>query len=107
MSPDLVFVAVTKGGNHVFGHIVGADAQGRPVIKLEALAEALGVFKDDIVSKVYVGWVPGYLDAERARFEQALQSHLSAWKDRIMLGHPRETLTMLAKDLEAHPEWLD
>jgi len=107
VSPDLVFAAVTKGGNHVFGHIVGADSQGHPVIKIEALAEALRVFAQDILSNVYVGWVPGYLDAERARFEQALQDGLRDWKERIVIQHPREALLALAEELKAHAEWLD
>ncbi|MGQ9854106.1 MAG: type I-B CRISPR-associated protein Cas7/Cst2/DevR, partial [Candidatus Oleimicrobiaceae bacterium] len=107
VSPDLVFAAVTKGGNHVFGHVVGADAQGRPVVKIEALAEALKVFHQDILSSVYVGWVPGYLDAERARFEQSLQDGLSAWKERIVVQHPREALAALVRELKEHPAWLD
>ncbi len=107
VSPDLVFVAVTKGGNHVFGHIMGADAQGRPQVKLEALAESLRVSGPDVLSNIYVGWVPGYLDAERTRFEQALQDSLSAWANRVALLHPREALAALAEELEAHPAWLD
>lgn len=107
VSPDLVFAAVTKGGNHVFGHVVGADAQGRPVVKIEALAEALRVFHQDILSRVYVGWVPGYLDAERACFEQSLQDGLSAWKERIVVQHPRKALAALVRELKEHPAWLD
>ena len=41
------------------------------MIKLDALHEALSVFADELLSDVYVGWVRGYLDEERAKFEQA------------------------------------
>ncbi|MGQ9677585.1 MAG: type I-B CRISPR-associated protein Cas7/Cst2/DevR, partial [Chloroflexota bacterium] len=61
VAPALVVLAVTKGGNHIFGHIVGANSRGLPELKIEALQEALTVFRDDILSDVYVGWVRGYL----------------------------------------------
>jgi len=109
VSPDLVFVAVTKGGNHIFGHVVGTDAQSRPVVKIEALREALRVFKADVLSNVYVGWVPGYLDEQRARFEQALQEEgeLKAWQSRLVIKHPREAFAGLVEELKQHPTWLD
>lgn len=109
VSPDLIFVVVTRGGNHILGHIVDADPKGLPIIKLEALKEALKVFKGDILSQIYVGWVQGYLDEERVRFEKALHedTELSPWRELIKIKHPREALTDLVRDLEAHPEWLD
>jgi CRISPR-associated protein Cst2 len=102
VSPDVLFVAVTRGGNHLFGHIFGADAYGRPTLKVEALAEALEVFQDGLLSDVYVGWVQGYLDAERDRLEQALSQDgpLAPWADRFRVGHPREVLQGLVKDLK-------
>lgn len=102
VSPDILFVAVTRGGNHIFGHIFGADAQGRPILKMEALVEALRVFQDDLFSDVYVGWVRGYLDAERDRLEQALgeDGPLAPWADRFRLSHPREALLDLVEDLK-------
>jgi CRISPR-associated protein Cst2 len=109
VSPDLVFAAVTNGGNHIFGHIVGADAQCRPVLKIEALREALRVFEKDILSRVYVGWVPGYLDEQRAHFAQAVEEDesLKPWHSRIVLKHPREAFGDLVQELRQHPNWLD
>ncbi len=107
VSPDLLFAAVTQGGNHIFGHIVGADSRGQPCVKVEALAESLRVHASDILSRVYVGWVPGYLDGERARFEEALQDGLAAWKERVVILHPREALSALVGELKAHAEWLE
>ncbi len=109
VSPDLIFVVVTKGGNHILGHIVDADPKGLPVIKVEALKEVLRVFKGDTLSHIYVGWVQGYLDEERARFEKALlqETELNPWRDLIKIKHPREALADLAKDLKEHPEWLE
>lgn len=109
VSPDLVILAVTRGGNHVFGHVVGHDGLHRPEIKIEALAEALSVFQDDILSDVYIGWVQGYLDEQRARLEQALapEGALADWTARIHISHPRQAFVALVEALEAHPEWMD
>ena len=48
------------------------NQRDEPELKIDALAEALTVFKDDILSDIYVGWTKGYLDAERTKFEAAL-----------------------------------
>ncbi|HCE17400.1 MAG TPA: type I-B CRISPR-associated protein Cas7/Cst2/DevR [Anaerolinea thermolimosa] len=107
VSPDILVLAVTRGGNHIFGHIIGAQGE-RPVINLPALQEALDVNREDILSDVYMGWVRGYLDAEREKLEAALGEGglLAHWKDRIHLIHPREACQRLAQELEAHPDWM-
>lgn len=109
--PSLVIVAVTKGGNHVFAHVAGATERGQPKIKAEALEQALTVFKDEILSPVFVGWVKGYLDDQRATFEQALGEGgaLHAFHDRIVILHPREAFRAMAAALrdEASRTWLD
>ncbi|NPA06350.1 MAG: type I-B CRISPR-associated protein Cas7/Cst2/DevR [Chloroflexi bacterium] len=108
VSPDVVFMAVTRGGNHIFGHIFGLDDRARPVLNLDALAQTLEVYEDGLLSGLYIGWARGFLDAQRARLEQALAEDgpLAKWCERTFLGHPREALKQLARDLEAHPEWL-
>lgn len=102
VAPALVVFAVTKGGNHIFGHLVGANGKGQPVVKTDTLAEALQVFGGEILSPVYVGWVKGYLDEERASFE--------AWaKDnpKVQIAHPREAYQALIAAVKANPAWLD
>ena len=110
VSPVLAFTAITKGGNHVFGHVIGADERHRPVVKIDALQEALTVFADDLLSDVYVGWVRGYLDEQRAVFEQALAKDgaLAEWRERIHIMHPRDAFLALA-EMMRRPEnasWL-
>jgi len=102
VSPALVILAVTKGGNHIFGHVVGATGRGLPEIKLPALSEALTVFAEEILSPVYIGWVTGYLDEERAKVEAYANS-----EPRIQICHPRAAYQSLIKDLNANPQWLD
>lgn len=100
VSPALVIVAVTKGGNHIFGHVVGTNAKGQPEIKTEALREALTVFDDDLLSPIYVGWVRGYLDDERAKFERFAADYQDT-PHPIHISHPRDALLALAQNLEA------
>ncbi|MEA3308557.1 MAG: type I-B CRISPR-associated protein Cas7/Cst2/DevR [Chloroflexota bacterium] len=111
VAPSLVILAVTKGGNHIFGHVVGATGRGLPTLKLAALEEALTVFADDIISDVYVGWVKGYLDDERAKFEAALADggQLAAFAEQVKLSHPREAFQALVIDLKntENAGWLD
>lgn len=102
VAPAVVILAVTKGGNHIFAHVVGATGRGLPTIKLDALHEALSVFADEILSDVYVGWVRGYLDKERAKFEQALSDggELAEFAAKIKIRHPRLAFQAIAADLK-------
>lgn len=102
VAPPFVILAVTKGGNHIFGHSVGANNNRLPVIKIEALEEAMAVFDGEILSDIYVGWTQGYLDEERTKFE--------AWangKEKIKISHPRQAFQTLRDALNANPQWLD
>jgi len=108
VSPDIVVMAVTKGGNNIFGHIVGTNSQGKPSFKIDALDQALRVFKDQILSKIYIGWVQGYLDEEHAHLESALSNNdiFKDWTGKIIVNHPREALRSLVKELKDNPDWL-
>jgi len=111
VAPALAILAVTKGGNHIFGHVIGATGRGLPELKIDALKEALAVFRDDILSDVYVGWVKGYLDGERAKFEAALndEEQLADFADQVKMGHPRQAFQALVADLQKpeNAHWLD
>lgn len=106
VAPALVIMAVTKGGNHIFGHCIGATGRGLPELKLDALAEALTVFGGEILSDVYVGWIKGYLDDERAKLEAFAQTPGGA---RIRISHPREAFQSVASALReaSNLSWLD
>lgn len=101
VAPPLVVLAVTKGGNHVFGHVVGIDNKHLPVLKTAVLEEALSVFADEILSDVYIGWTQGYLDEERAKIET-----WGSTQDRVKIMHPRQAYQALAEALKQNPAWL-
>lgn len=102
VAPPLVILAVTRGGNHVFGHVIGADSRQQPVVNLEALEEILEVFADDLLSPVYVGWTRGYLDEHRAAFE----SWAKQQGEQVQIGHPRQAFAWLSKALAANSKWM-
>lgn len=105
VTPAFCIMAVTNGGNHIFGHIVGANNKGLPEIKLEALHEALTTMDDEILSPVYVGWVRGYLDEQREKFEQFIRD---TTKRPVIIHHPRDAYRKFVIEL-ARPEnayWL-
>lgn len=110
VSPVLALMAVTKGGNHIFGHVVGANNKGQPVVKVEALKEALTVFADTLLSPIYVGWVRGYLDEERAKFEQFVEEFNGGRDEqrKVRISHPRDAFLSLANafEEEANAAWL-
>lgn len=109
ISPVVVIMAVTRGGNHIFGHVVSNEQGGLPSINIAALDEALRVGADDILSDVYIGWVRGYRDSAREQLEATLgeQGALVAYRDKVKISHPREAFTALSAALADNPEWLD
>lgn len=106
VAPALTMLAVTKGGNNIFAHVVGATNRGLPELKLEAFKEALAVFQDEILSNVYVGWAKGYLDDERGKLEEFAKTPEGS---RIRISHPREAFKAVAAALreESNQSWLD
>jgi len=100
VAPALVIFAVTRGGNHIFGHIVGATREGRPEIKIPALQEALSIFADEILSPIYVGWTRGYLDEERAKVESFATQHNASARQPILISHPRQAFASFIQALD-------
>ncbi len=106
VAPALLIMAVTRGGNHMFGHVIGANKLGQPECKIEALREALMVFSDDLLSPVYVGWVRGYLDDERVKFETFVEEYNAEADHKVIISHPRQTFLTLAEAFATNTDWL-
>lgn len=108
VAPSLVVLAVTRGGNHIFNYVVGANAQGKLELKYEAWRETLRVFSGEILSDVYVGWTQGYLDDVRIGFMSFVNEHNAAGGRRIIVAHPREVFTAFGRALgeSSNAAWL-
>jgi CRISPR-associated protein Cst2 len=109
----VVFVGmITKGGNNPLQYIIGPDEKGLPEVKPDAVQQSFTVWRDQILSKLYVGWVHGFCDTERANFKNELEKLNNGKKATesigFVLGHPREILEQLASDLcdRKNADWL-
>ncbi|MGO8948891.1 MAG: type I-B CRISPR-associated protein Cas7/Cst2/DevR [Ktedonobacterales bacterium] len=99
VAPSLVILAITRGGNHIFNYVVGANAQGKLEMKLEAWQETLRVFASELLSDVYIGWTQGYLDDVRKEFMGVVNQHNAAGGRRILVAHPREVFAAFGRAL--------
>ena len=111
VSPVVVILAVTTGGNHIFGHAIGANSKGLPEINLEALKESLRVFNNEIISDIFVGWVRGYAEEERSKidaFAKTAEAQTENGKV-IKISHPREAFQGLIAEMKKpdNAAWLD
>jgi len=109
VTPSFVIMAVTRGGNNIFHHVISAKKNGDPVINLEAFKEVLSVYSDQIISPIYVGLPQGYMDDSRQEIIDLLQN-LKEQKtiSDFELGHPREVILTLGEDIQNdnNYEWL-
>lgn len=102
--PPYLMLAVTRGGNHIFNHVVQPNSHDLPLIHVGALEEVLRVFKDEILSPVYIGWSQGYMDDQRATVMELLANAGLPYH----IKHPREALQQFITDLrsDAGAPWL-
>jgi len=137
VTPSLIIAAVIRGGNHPFSRVVRTDSQGRPEVVLEALKEVLRVYKDQILSDVFIGWPKGYLDEQREMVKSLTNieakepvsvlheevheqqntlegdpqapTESSRAQIRFRWGHPREVMAALAEELgkDSNGGWYD
>jgi len=107
--PPLAVMAVTKGGNHIFNYIVGADNRGKPHFNIAALREVIAVHHDTILSPIYVGWTTGYLDDQRETVTQELAGLAREKEIMIDVDHPRHAFRKVAQAIaeESNAAWLE
>lgn len=106
VTPAVILAAVLKGGNNPLQYAIQADAQGLPTVNVEAVQELFRVWGDQMLSPLYVGWVQGFQDTQRARLLGALEE--IGPERGFQAGHPREVLGAVAESFrsEANAAWL-
>lgn len=106
VTPRLLMMAVSKGGNHLFGTAVGADNKGLPKINTEALKQIAQVYKASLLSDFHIGLPQGYLDNQRTGLAEALQA-IRDKKEEISIPHPVEAIQNVLEELDKKAaEWL-
>lgn len=101
VSPAVVVLAVTSGGNHPFNYLF-KEKQGTPEFQKNVFQKALEDNRHQLLSPVFVGWKPGYL-TEQA--EQIAGVHVEGVK--IEYSTPRVAFEQLAAWLESHQDSWD
>lgn len=111
VSPAVVIMAVTKGGNHIFNYVIGANSEGLPQINLEALKESMNVFEDEMLSDIFVGWIKGYAEEERAKLDAFIKINETKTGNGkvIKVNPPRETFKAFIEEMRKpnNAAWLD
>ncbi|HHL39237.1 MAG TPA: type I-B CRISPR-associated protein Cas7/Cst2/DevR [Deltaproteobacteria bacterium] len=99
VTPKVFVGMVTRGGNNPLQYVINGGRDGLPCVHEEALKEMADVWKDHILSKLYVGWVRGFHDHEREKLSKTLE----ATGIETVTGHPLPVLARLADDIR--DEW--
>lgn len=110
VSPSFSIFAVTKGGNHIFNHIIKTeDRSGKPEINIEALAEVLTVYSKQLLSPIYVGWPKGYMEESREETDSKLNKlKMENVISDYIIDHPVNIALKISDDLknEKNRGWL-
>lgn len=119
ITPKVFIGIVTKGGNNPLQYLIIPDDKGLPMVHVDALKEMINVWRDHILSKIYVGWVQGFFDEQREVLKKKLEEIQEEIKNGdkklpsdwalYILDHPREILNKLTQDIDSEQNrtWLD
>ena len=107
VTPAVFIGVVLRGGNNPLQYLLGADEKGLPRFNVDALREFAEVWGDQVMSSLYVGWVQGFHDTQRAVAMEAVKEAARLLPSGSgdaggVFGHPREVLERLAQDLESN-----
>lgn len=96
-APSVLVLAICRSGNQPFQRLFASDDLGHTVFRVDVLNEALDVFNDDLQSDLYIGWARGFLDSERSKLDDALDSGKHSSGRAVHIGHPREIAERFAQ----------
>lgn len=94
VSPAFVCMAVMRGANNPFAHLIRGE--NPPALHEGALDEALHVYQDDLLSPVLVGLRQGVMDSAFGPLHE---------RD-LDVNHPRRAFQKGIRLLWEHPEWM-
>lgn len=96
LTPTVVFLAATKGGNNPFYRMLTSSASKTTQFHAVAFNELIQTYREDFLSDIYIGWAQGFLDGERAKLENTLKGTTGL---KITVGHPASQIQEFAKAL--------
>jgi len=111
VTPAILIATIMRGGNNPLQYLIGSDSNTGDIrVMPEAIHQTFRVWRQQILSKLYVGWVHGFADDQREQFKSELQAFNAQYPQKLdfTAGHPREVLEELITDLSSdiHADWL-
>jgi CRISPR-associated protein Cst2 len=97
LTPAVIVLAVTRYGNNPFSRMFTSTGRHQTQFHEDAFREIINVYRDQLLSPVYIGWTKGFLDEERARLESFIAA--SGLESLILLNHPVTQIRALADQL--------
>jgi CRISPR-associated protein Cst2 len=93
VSPALLVLVLYNGGNHILANLM-FDNKGVPAFSLSVLEGVAKDYKDDLLSKIYIGRVEGFLDEISAPLEE-----LATKYDNIVIGTPKSVVDAFLEEV--------
>jgi CRISPR-associated protein Cst2 len=97
LTPAVIFLAATKHGNNPFYRMLTSTRVHTTEFHAAAFREVMQVYKDEFLSKIYVGWAQGFLDEERAKLTAAIKE--GGFENRVLVAHPAAQILKIAGEL--------
>jgi len=101
VTPQLLVLALFNGGNHVLANLM-YDNDGVPNFSIEALKEIIEDYKEEFLSKIYIGIRHNFLGNLRNNLEELkkqLESSKSDEENILYLGTPKQVVEAFLNEI--------
>jgi len=107
LTPAVTALAVTSNGNNPFYRMFAATKLHLTQFHEDAFKEVIAVYREQFLSRIYIGWAKGFLDDERSKLEKLIASENLS--ELISLDHPVTQIGSFAEALrvENNFAWYD
>jgi len=101
-TPVVTIAAVTRHGNHPFNFLVD-EKGGQVIFNAQAFVDTLYGLGDQLLSRVYIGWKPGYAPDQYSKLAE-LPDDIKAW---LTVGSSLDVYRRLSAAIAENPGWLN
>ncbi len=95
VAPKFVILAIVRGGNHIFMNLA-YEKNGKVEFNYQGLKQTLIDYSDVILSDVYVGIMPGFLDGLDGKFRAEFGEFRFGENRGVIISSPKEAIERFA-----------
>ena len=95
VAPKFVILAIVRGGNHIFMNLAH-EKNGKVEFNYQGLKQTLIDYSDVILSDVYVGIMPGFLDGLDGKFRAEFGEFRFGENRGVIISSPKEAIERFA-----------